>query len=352
MNSQAAYDELVKLRKEAALFGSVASLLGWDHQTYMPPKGSAHRAAQMALMAGMSHQMSTNPRIGELLGVLEASDLAKDAEGPAAVNIRNIRREYDRETKLPRRLVEELSQTSAQAYDVWVEARKKSEFAAFRPMLEKIVKLVREQADCYGWKACRYDALLEGYEPGATTAEIQSVFGPLQAELSELVGKITHSGKRPPQKVLNSDYPTDAQEDFCRETAEAIGFDFQAGRLDVTTHPFCSGIGPGDTRLTTRYNSKSFADAFFGTLHEAGHGIYDQGLDAQHYGTPMGEAASLGIHESQSRFYENFVGRSRAFWKRVMPRARKHFPRALGRTSLDDLYFAVNDSKPSFIRVE
>lgn len=352
MDPKAAYAELVRLRTELATFGSIGSLLGWDQRTYMPPGGSGHRAAQLALLAGMSHQMATSPRIGELLAGVEDSDLMKDPAGPGAVNIRNIRREYDRERKLPRALVEELSRTTSQAYDVWVGARKANDFSQFEPYLEKIVKLVREQADCYGWQACPYDALLEGYEPGATTGEIESVFAPLQQELSVLIARITHSGKRPPQKVLNNDYPADAQADFCRETAEAIGFDFKSGRLDTTTHPFCSGIGPGDTRLTTRYNEKDFSDSFFGTLHEAGHGIYDQGLDPAHYGTPMGEAVGLGIHESQSRFYENFVGRSRAFWKRIMPRARKHFPRALGRTSLDDLYFAVNDSQPSFIRVE
>ncbi|MBI3828905.1 MAG: carboxypeptidase M32 [Planctomycetes bacterium] len=352
MTPQAAYDELIKLRKELIVFGSIGSVLGWDQRTYMPAGGSKHRAAQLALVAGMSHEKATHPRIGELLKAVEGSDLLKDPAAAAAVNVREIRREYDREVKLPRALVEELSRTTSEAYDVWVAARKENDFAPFKPWLEKVVKLVREQADCYGWKACRYDALLDGYEPGATTAEITALFGPLQRELTELVAKITHSGKCPPQKILNSEYPVDAQEDFCRETAAALGFDFNSGRLDTTTHPFCSGIGPGDTRLTTRYNPKSFSDAFFGTLHEAGHGIYDQGLDAAHYGTPMGEAVGLGIHESQSRFFENFVGRSRAFWKRMMPRARKFFPRALGRTGLDDLYFAVNDSKPSFIRVE
>ena len=352
MTPQTAYTELVTRWRKSTLFDSVGSVLGWDQRTYMPPGGSAHRSEQLALLSGIGHAMETEPRIGELLANVEHSVLVQDPTSEAAVNAREIRHVYDRAVKLPRDLVEELTRVTSQAYDVWVAARQDDDFASFAPWLDKIVKLTRQKADAYGWQGCRYDALLDGFEPGATTAEVQALFGPLQKDLAALVAKITHSGKRPHQKVLHSEFPVDAQVEFCKEVAAAIGFDFNAGRLDVTTHPFCSSFGPGDTRLTTRFNPKNFSDAFFGTLHEAGHGMYGQGLDTNHYGTPMGSAVGLGIHESQSRLYENFVGRSQAFWKRMMPRARKYFPRALGRVGLDDLYFAVNDSKPSFIRVE
>ena len=347
-----AYTELITRCREASVFGSVMSVLGWDQRTYMPQGGTQHRAGQLALLAGMEHALTTAPRIGELLACLESGPPPEDSTGVEAVNVREIRRAYDRAVKLPRGLVEELSKTTSQAYDVWVAARKENDFETFRPWLEKIVGLVQQKADALGWKASRYDALLDGYEPGATAASIQEVFTPLGRELSELVGRITTSGKRPPQRILHSEYPVDAQQEFCKEASAAIGFDYGAGRLDVTTHPFCSGIGPGDTRLTTRYNPENLSDAFFGTLHEAGHGIYAQGLDAAHYGTPMGDAVGLGIHESQSRLWENFVGRSRPFWKFYMPRVRKFFPRALGRVGLEEFYFAVNDAKPSFIRVE
>ncbi len=163
---------------------------------------------------------------------------------------------------------------------------------------------------------------------------------------------IAASPRRPPKEILEREYPVDRQEVIGQAAAAAIGFDFDAGRLDVTTHPFCSGMGPGDCRITTRYNLRHFNDAFFGILHEAGHGIYEQGLPPEHFGTPAGSAISLGIHESQSRMWENFVGRSRPFWEHFFPRARQVFPATLRDVSLDDFYFAINLVEPSFIRVE
>jgi carboxypeptidase Taq len=202
------------------------------------------------------------------------------------------------------------------------------------------------------YTASPYDALLDEYEPGATAAEITQVFAALRDELVPLVQAILGSGKKAPHDLLERDYPVEAQRTFGEAAAKAIGFDFTAGRLDVTTHPFCSGIGPGDCRLTTRYNPHHFNQGFFGILHEAGHGIYDQGLDPEHYGTPLGSADSLGIHESQSRLWENQVGRSRAFWEHFFPRARQVFPGTLEDVSLDDFIFAINDVERSFIRVE
>ncbi len=168
-------------------------------------------------------------------------------------------------------------------------------------------------------RAIAYDALLDEYEPGATAADITRIFAALRNDLAPLVGVILASGKQPRREILEREYPVDRQQLFGEAAAAAIGFDFDAGRLDVTTHPFCSGIGPGDCRITTRYNPRHFNDAFFGILHEAGHGIYEQGLDPEHFGTPMGMAVSLGIHESQSRLWENQVGRSRPFWEHFFP---------------------------------
>jgi carboxypeptidase Taq len=194
--------------------------------------------------------------------------------------------------------------------------------------------------------------LLDEYEPGATTAEITQVFADLRKELVPLIDAVAASGRQPRRDILERPYPVDRQQIFSQAAAAAIGFDFESGRLDVTTHPFCSGIGPGDCRLTTRYNPNRFGDAFFGTLHEAGHGIYEQGLDPDHFGTPLGSACSLGIHESQSRMWENLVGRGRPFWEHFFPRARQIFLDTLGDVKLDDFVFAINDVQPSFIRVE
>jgi carboxypeptidase Taq len=341
-----AYDELIRRVKDYHLLASCASVLGWDERTYMPREGSAHRAEQMALLARLTHEMATAPQIGELLAGL------KEDDGPEGANVREVRRAYERAVKLPRELVEELARTATRAQQVWQEARAADDFAAFRPWLEKLVGLKRQEADAVGYREAPYDALLDEYEPGATTAEITAVFAALRRDLAPLVQAIAASGRHSPREVLERDYPVEGQRAFGEAAARAVGFDFDAGRLDVTTHPFCSGIGPGDCRLTTRYNPRHFNESFFGILHEAGHGLYEQGLDPEHFGTPLGSACSLGIHESQSRLWENQVGRGRPFWEHFFPKAQQTFPQALGDVSLDQFVFAINDVRPSFVRVE
>ena len=351
-DSQPAYDELVTLLKETALLGSCAHLLGWDEQTNLPPKGAELRAGQMALLAGMVHEQATSPRLGELLDQLAESD-AFAAESPEAANIREARRSYERETKLPKRLVEELSRVTTLAQQAWVGARAAKDFAEFLPWLEQVVDLKREEAEAVGYDGgVAYDALLDTYEPAMKTADVQAAFDGMREELVPLVQAIADSGRQPDVSVLKRSYPTDGQREFGRRAATAVGFDFEAGRLDEAAHPFCSGIGPGDCRLTTRYDEQFFPQAFFSTLHEAGHGIYEQGLPHEHHGTPMGHSVSLGIHESQSRMWENFVGRSRSFWRHFYEPAQQQFPGALSDVDADTFYAAINDVRPSFIRVE
>jgi carboxypeptidase Taq len=356
MDAKLLYDELISELKRTALLASCTSVLSWDEQTYMPPAGAEHRANQSSLIAGMVHERATAPRIGELLSELESSGAARETDGdvsPMAGNLREARRSYDRATKLPRRLVEELSRVTCLAQQAWVEARKQRSFPQFRPWLEQVVSLKREEAQAVGYgDGVVYDALLDDYEPGMTTAEVQAVFTPLRDELVKLVAAIRVSKRKPDVSILTRRYPKDAQREFGLAAARQIGFDFKAGRLDEAPHPFCSGFGPGDCRLTTRYDEHHFPGAFFGTLHEAGHGIYEQGLDPEWYGTPLGDSCSLGIHESQSRMWENLVGRSRAFWKFMYPAAQRAFPETLADVSLDAFHFAVNDVRPSYIRVE
>ena len=352
MSAQNAYDELITLVKELNLLGSCASVLGWDERTYMPRGGAEHRAKQLALLSGMIHEKFTTPRVGELLSEVEGSDLVKDELSDAAVNVREIRREYDREVKVPKKLVEDITHTCTISQGIWAEARQKSDFAKFYPYLEKIVGLRKEQAEYYGYDKEAYDAHLENYEPGATYESVGKVFESFRKELVDLVDAINNSSKRPNMQIIEQDFPVDGQKMFGASASAAIGFNMFNGRLDETTHPFCSGMGVGDCRITTRYNPKHFGQAFFGTLHESGHGIYEQGLPNEHYGTPRGESVSLGIHESQSRMWENLVGRSKPFWKHFFPRAQQAFPTALGNVSFDDFFFAINDVRPSFIRVE
>ncbi len=350
-DAESAYTELIRRTRETSLLGSCASLLGWDERTYMPQKGSAHRAEQMALLARLTHEMHTAPEVGELLTEVESSPLvSQDAD--RAANVREIRRSYDRAVKLPKELVEEIARVTTRAQQVWQEARQHDDFASFQPWLETIVRLKRQEADAIGYREAPYDALLDEYEPGATSAEITRVFAALRQELVPLIQAITASGRHPRRDLLEREYPVERQQVFGQAAAAAIGFDFEAGRLDVTTHPFCSTMGPGDIRLTTRYNPRHFNESFFGTLHEAGHGIYEQGLDPGQFGTPLGSAASLGIHESQSRTWENQVGRSRPFWEHFFPRARQVFPEALRDINLEEFYFAINEVQMSFIRVE
>jgi carboxypeptidase Taq len=349
-----AYDELIRRSKEQALLASCSSLLGWDEQTYMPRGGAEHRGNQMALLAGLHHEKATDPKIGGLLAELESSGLLGEPESPMAVNVREIRRSYDRLTKLPRALVEELARTATLAQQAWIAARQESEFGPFRPWLEKIVHLKQREAACLGNGTIGYDVLLDEYEPGASSAEIARLFTALRQALVPLVEAILGSPVRPDLRVLRhaGGYPLDRQKIFGEAVAAAVGFDFHRGRLDTTTHPFCSGIGPGDCRITTRYKPDDFSDALFGVLHEAGHGLYDQGLDPEHFGTPMGEAVSLGIHESQSRLWENAVGRSRPFWSHFFPLAQRIFHEPLVGVALDDFLFAINRVEPSLIRVQ
>lgn len=345
--------ELLSLLREAALLGSCGSLLGWDEQTYLPPAGAEHRAEQLALLAGLTHERAISPRIGELLSELEQSRELGESNSPLAVNVREARHTYNRVTKLPRTLVEELSRTTTLSQQAWVAARKKSSFAEFLPWLEKIVALKRHQAEALGYSGgVPYDALLDEFEPGASSAEIESIFAALRDDLVPLVAAIQASPRRPDVSLLTRQFPVETQRQFGESAARAIGFDFEAGRLDTAAHPFCSGMGPGDCRLTTRYNEHHFPGAFFGVLHEAGHGMYEQGLDAKAFGSPMGETVSLGIHESQSRLWENFVGRSRAFWQHFFEPAQRAFPEALANVTLSDWVAAINDVRPSFIRVE
>jgi carboxypeptidase Taq len=352
MTPEAAYSELLQRIREASLLGSCGAVLGWDERTYMPRQGAGHRGNQMSLLARLGHEMVTSPRIGELLSAVEGTFVVAEHDSESAANVREIRRGYDRAVKLPKELVEELAKVTTEAQGAWQEARHKNEFPLFRPWLERIVGLKRQEAEAVGYKASPYDALLDEFEPGATADEVTKLFADLSRDLVPLIAAIRNSGRTPKREILHREYPIDRQQLFGQAAAAALGYDFDSGRLDTTTHPFCTGIGPGDTRILTRYNPKFFSESFFGILHETGHGMYEQNLPAEKHGTPCGNACSFGIHESQSRLWENQVGRSRPFWEHFFPRLQQSFPGTLRDVTLDDWHFAVNDVQPSFIRVE
>jgi carboxypeptidase Taq len=350
MRAQAAYDELIRRVREESLLASCVALLAWDEETYMPRGGVAHRGNQLALLAGLQHKRATDPRLGELLDEVEGSPLVGDPLSVAAVNVREIRRTVTRLTRLPRRLVEEIARTTSFGQEAWYTAYRKSDFAHIRPWLEKVLSLKRQEAECLGDNAVPYDALLEEYEPGARSGEVAQLFVALHRDLVPLLAAVSASPRRRDASILRRDYPVKRQRVFGEAVAIAVGFDFRRGRLDIAAHPSFGSVGPYDCRITTRF-SPHFSDAFFALLHEVGHGLYEQGLDPAHYGTPLGEAASLGVHESQSRLWENTVGRSLPFWEHFFPRARQVFPEALAGVTLGDFYAAVNQVAPSLNRV-
>jgi len=353
MTAQQAYLQFEEKLREIGLLGSIAGVLGWEERTYMPRQGAELRAEQLSYLAGIHHEKLVDPKMGDLLSEIEGSDLVKDPESPEAVNVREIRRAYDKQSKVPTQLVEELSRQTTLAQGEWVKARRDNDFKSFLPWLKKVVDLTRQKAEAYGYEGEPYNALLDDYEPGATVDDISEVFEQLRNDLVDLLARIKNAPRKPDRTIVERGFDVERQRVFGESVAAAMGFDFTAGRLDITTHPFCSGFGPGDTRITTRYNPKRLNDALFGIMHEAGHGLYEMGLKKrEHFGTPMGESVSLGIHESQSRMWENQVGRSKEFWVYFLPQAKRIFRESLAGVSLDDFYGAVNYVTPSYIRVE
>ena len=346
------YRQLCQHVRETALLASLEELAGWDERTYLPTAASAFRADQMTILAGMVHRRRTAPQLGEWLEILADSDLAADPHSDTGTTIRKLRRDYQKRTRLPATLVEQLAHATALGQHAWLQARQSDQYAVFQPHLESIVRLKREEADAIGTTTCRYDALLDDYEPDATTAGVDGVLTALRRELVPMVAEAADSRRQPDPSVLRRDFPVATQADFATAAARQIGFNFARGRLDITHHPFCASLGPHDCRITTRYDAHFFPGAFFGVLHEAGHGLYEQGLRSDLYGLPPGTPTSLGIHESQSRLWENQVGRSREFWQHFFPLAQQAFPAALADVKLEVFHAALNQVSRSLIRVE
>ncbi len=348
-NETSAYQKLIDLGTELQMVKDTQALLGWDQEVLLPQKGVPYRGRQMSWLSGFLHRRLTDPKVGEWIS--EAEQAADNSLDEAArANLREWRHGYDRATKVPAELVEEMAEAQVVAKSAWAAAREKSQFEKFAPHLHKLIDLNRQHAECWGYQDCIYDALLDTYERGITTSDLDRILGDLKKDLVPLV-KEADSREPFDRKKLQARYPIEEQEKFNRKVAEDIGFDFDAGRIDTAVHPFCSGMAPNDVRMTTRYDECDFLSSLFGVLHEAGHGMYEQGLNGELRGQPVGDSVSLGIHESQSRLWENHVGRSRAFWKKWLPVATEHFPN-LAALSVEEMFRAVNQAERSFIRVE
>ncbi|MBC23232.1 MAG: carboxypeptidase M32 [Phycisphaerae bacterium] len=349
------YQSMIEHVRQTSLLGGTLGVLGWDQETMMPPGGLEYRSRQMSQLAGMKHTMATDPRLGEFLQACEEdASLTSDPTSVEAVNIRQARRAYDKATRLPDSLVTEMARVESIAQHEWAAARTDDDYDRFKPYLQQLLDLSREKASCYGWPddGEPWDALADNYEPGCSAAEIERVFTPLRDSLQSLVADLVASPTPPSNAFNERALAIEAQERFVRDVSERIGFDFNRGRLDRSTHPFCGGSNCNDVRMTTRFSESNVNDALGSTLHESGHGIYEQGLLSEHVDTPMGSSVSLAIHESQSRMWENQVGRSREYWKWCQGELSKYFGSSLDDLSIDDLYGGANIVRPDFIRVE
>lgn len=320
------------------------SIMDWDQQTFMPRGGAAARAEHVGILSRMVHEQFTDE---STLKLIEGA--SPDAKGDDEAMIRVVRRHYNLATKIPTKLVAEKSRLAAIAHEDWVKARAENNFAGFAPTLERMFEIAREEAEHLGYKEHIYDALFDQYEEGATAADARMMFDTLKQPLTQLVQRIK-DGPQPDDSALYGEWDERVQKGFTEALAAAIGFDFERGRQDTAPHPFCTGWSVGDIRLTTRYKPY-LGSAIFGSLHEAGHGMYEQGSPPEWDRTPLAGGASLGLHESQSRLWENIVGRSRPFWSHFMPKLNAAFP-SLMINDVDAFYRAINKVEPSLIRVE
>jgi len=320
----------------------------WDTRVNMPKKGMPYRGEMLGYLSAEQYKLQTSP---ELKGFLDAFSAETDLDDVTAAMVRELRRDYDRTMKIPPQEYREYTVASAAAEAAWEEARAKSDFSLFLPHLKKLIDYNRKFIGYWGHKGTPYDTLLDLYEPGATVESIGKAFAPLRDAIVSLLERIKARGVQPDDLFFKKSFPAKDQEDFSRYVLDKMGYDFEAGRLDVSTHPFTIELGVGDIRITTRYLENEFRSALFSCVHEGGHAIYEQDIPDTLSGTSLRHGVSMGIHESQSRFYENLIGRSREFWTYFLPETKKRFPQFEG-VSLEAFYRGINTVTPSLIRVE
>lgn len=340
--------------RKTMVLHSAADALEWDERTGMPIAAGEYRAEQVSTIRATVHRLRTDAEYGDNLQRLSEQMDGEDPHGETGATVRELLRDWQRDRKLPTDLVERISVATVRGQQSWDAARKADDYSMFRDTLGTVVALKQEagQRLAEGTEQSAYEALLDEYEPGASVEQLEVMFEEVRKPLVDLIAAIGQSSEKPPTELLTKVFRLEDQRDFSLRVAEQVGFDFDRGRLDETSHPFCTTLGPHDCRILTRFDPHWLPAGLFGTLHEAGHGMYEQGLRSEWFGLPPGSYLSLGIHESQSRLWENQVGRSRAFWEWLLPDAQQTFTPELDAASLDSFFFAVNAIKPSLIRVE
>lgn len=338
---------------EVHALGGAAGVLGWDQQTYMPAGGAGARAEQLAVLGAISHRMATDDETARLLEGAEREAGGSSADDDTAAYLRVARRDFDLAVKIPTDLVAEMARVTTLAFEEWTQARGANDYARFAPWLEKVLELNRRVAQHLGYQGELYDALLDQYEPGMTAAQVRTMFETIKPDLVSLVRAVAERGPDAiDSSVLTRDFDEEAQKKFGEAVVTALGFDWSRGRQDRAVHPFCTSWTRGDVRITTRFDKNFLPTALFGSIHETGHALYEQGLAPRYDGNILEGGTSLGVHESQSRLWENLVGRSRPFWQRFYPDLQAAFPQALGDVSPEAWYRAINKVSPSLIRVE
>ncbi len=344
-----AYQWLFDHSRETARFSSALECLAWDQRTMLAPAGHPWRGEQLAALVGLIHTRLKDPGRGERLSLLAEGAGISEAQQAA---VYHWQREHNRASKIPDELARALTIAASTAETAWEAARPKNDWAAVVPHLTELLKLKKEEASCLAAEGqSLYDVLLDEFEPGETAAALTPLFDELAAGIRPALDAILGSPNYDPTPPLEGDYPIPGQEAMNRAVCEALGFSFQAGRLDISAHPFSCAPGPKDHRITTRYKTTTFLEALTGTLHETGHSLYEIGLPDEHWGTPLGQAISLGVHESQSRLWENLVGRSLGFCHWLTPLAQQHVAGLYSLTP-EALWRALNHVTPSLIRVE
>lgn len=345
-------EQLKAILAEVTDLSRAAYLLEWDQETYMPPGGVASRAEQLSTLLRLAHVRFTSVEVGHLLDALEGEVASHPFDSDEASLVRVCRRDYDHDRKLPPELISEIATAGSTAQPVWRKARQDADFKVFAPYLEKNVELNRRIADALGYESRPYDALLDRYEPGMTTDQLETVFAELKRAVVPLIADIARHADAVDDRVLYRGFDPALQLKYALDVVTKLGYDTNRGRQDISTHPFSTSFGPGDVRITTRVSRDFFNECLFGSIHESGHAMYNQGIAQSIDRTPLWGGASPGVHESQSRLWENLVGRSHAFWRHFYPSLQATFPEPLKGIDDEAFFRAVNRSYPSMIRVE
>ncbi|MFE8695729.1 carboxypeptidase M32 [Cytobacillus sp. FJAT-53684] len=342
--------EFLDYVKKMEAYKEALALIYWDLRTGAPKQGMEQRSEVIGMLSSDVFKMSTSEEMASYIAKLSGAQ--SELTEITIKTLMECKKEYDRNKKIPAEEYKEYVILQSRAESVWEDAKEGSNFDMFRPYLEKLVEMTKRFIDYWGFEGNRYNTLLDMYEPGMTVEVLDEVFGQLREKIVPLVHRISQSENKPETGFLFEHFPKEKQRDFSLEILKQMGYNFQAGRLDETVHPFATGLNPGDVRVTTKYDESDFRTAVFGTIHEGGHALYEQNISMDLIGTPLCDGTSMGIHESQSLFYENFVGRQYSFWKKNYQLLKSYSSGQFNEVGLDDFYRAINESKPSLIRIE